>query len=124
MEHLSNNKQPGPDRRPNKLLKMASGGLHFCPVVASIFSTFIETGVIPEEWHDSCTFLFYKSGDAADPTNYRPIALLNTFNKAFTSVINTRLSKYLETNGILAEMQGGFHLQNHIFQDLDTCPDN
>ena len=49
MDHLSNNKQPGPDRRPNKLLKMASVGSHFCPVVASIFSTFIEAGVIPEE---------------------------------------------------------------------------
>ena len=120
MDHLSNNKQPGPDRRPNELLKMASGGPHFSPVVASIFSTFINVGVIPEEWHDSCTFLIYKSGDAADPTNYRPIALLNTFNKAFTSVINNRLSKFLEKNNILAEMQGGFRPGRTTFTKIWT----
>ena len=101
LNNLANCKQPGPDRHPNKLLKMASANLH--PILASIFSSFMATGTIPDEWHESNIFLIYKSGDAANPNNYRPIALLNTLNKTFASVVNKRLSNFLEANQVLSE---------------------
>ena len=104
LHNLANNKQPGPDRHPNELLKMADSSLH--PILASIFSTFISSGVIPDEWHESNIFLIYKSGDAADPNNYCPIALLNTLNKTFASIVNKRLSDFLEANHVLSDMQG------------------
>ena len=71
LANLANSKQPGPDRQPNELLKMASSET-ICPILASIFSTFVDTGIIPQEWHQSNIFLIYKSGDAADHTNYHP----------------------------------------------------
>ena len=63
---------------------------------------------MPSTWKESNTFLIYKAGDASDPNNYRPIALLNTLNKVFAAIVNKRLSKLLENNNILSEMQGGF----------------
>lgn len=86
---------------------MANRGT-LCPILASIFSTFISSDTIPQEWHCSNIFLIYKSDDAANPNNYHPIALLNTLNKLFACLINKRLSNFLETNLILSDMQGGF----------------
>ena len=119
LANLANNKQPGPDRRPNELLKMASSET-ICPILASIFSTFVDSGTIPQEWHQSNIFLIYKSGDAADPNNYRPIALLNTLNKTFASLVNKRLSDFLEANSVLSDMQGGFRPGRTTFTKIWT----
>jgi hypothetical protein len=43
-----------------------------------------------------------------DPINYRPIALENTSFKAFTNLINNRLSMWAENNNIFPEFQNGF----------------
>ena len=40
--------------------------------------------------------------------NYRPIALLNTVGKVFSSVLNERLCKWIERVGVLSEEQNDF----------------
>ena len=53
------------------------------------------------------------------PENYRPITILSCISKPFTSVLNLRLTKYLEGNDILNENQSGFRKDystvDHIF---------
>jgi hypothetical protein len=46
--------------------------------------------------------------DAADPGNYRPIALTSCLYKTFKRLVNERLVQFLETSGVLTECQSGF----------------
>ncbi len=43
-----------------------------------------------------------------DTNNYRPITILSCLGKLFTSIINQRLTSFLEINGLLNENQAGF----------------
>ena len=52
--------------------------------------------------------MLYKKGDKSTPENYRPISLLNTLPKLFTSILFIRLYKWAETNKKLPEWQAGF----------------
>ena len=45
---------------------------------------------------------------STDPSNYRPISLLEVPGKIFEKIINNRLRNYLETNDILPSGQHGF----------------
>ena len=57
--------------------------------------------------------------NANDPNNYRGITLLSSIGKLFTSIINTRLTNYLNNVGLLGEDQAGFRAgysrSDHIF---------
>lgn len=56
--------------------------------------------------------MLHKKGDFSDPTNFGPIALLNSSTKSFTSIINIRLRKKFELHNthIIQESQSGFRL--------------
>ena len=50
---------------------------------------------------------------------YRPITILSSFGKLFTSILNARLNKFLDVHNILEENQAGFRAgystMDHIF---------
>ena len=48
----------------------------------------------------------YKKGDIDDPSNYRPISLLNSTYKIFVSLVRTRIQKAVDSK--LSETQFGF----------------
>ena len=51
----------------------------------------------------------YKNkGDINDPDNYRGITLLSCFGKLFTSILNDRLTTYINLNEMMSEAQAGF----------------
>ena len=50
----------------------------------------------------------YKSGDATDPANYRPISTLSSFRKVFEKLIYNQLYNFLEKYSILYKYQFGF----------------
>ena len=43
-----------------------------------------------------------------NPDNYRGITLLSYFGKLFTSIINDRITKFVEDENILSHAQAGF----------------
>ena len=47
-------------------------------------------------------------GHKSDPHNYRPISLVNFRGKVFATILNKKLVKHLEQNGIIKESQHGF----------------
>ena len=53
-------------------------------------------------------FLKNPDKNKLDPSNYRPIALLSNFLKLYQSVLDARLSRFLETRGLLGDEQYGF----------------
>ena len=65
---------------PNKLIK-----------IAEIYNQSIETGIVPNMLKVSQVTPVYKSGDATDPANYRPISTLSSFRKVFEKLIYNQL---------------------------------
>ena len=58
----------------------------------------------------------YKEGAHDNPENYRPISLLNSYYKIFTSVIQVRLSTVLES--FLGDTQYGFRPKRSTAEPL------
>jgi hypothetical protein len=92
----------------------------FTPFYCKLFNSVLDTGFIPESWLEGVIIPIYKNkGDSADPNNYRPITILSCLGKLFTSVLNRRLTHFLEENNILDENQAGFRkgysCSDHIF---------
>ena len=85
-----------------------------------LFNCVLDTGFIPEAWVKGVIIPIYKNkGDSAQTQNYRPITILSCLGKHFTSVLNKRLTNYLEINNLLNQNQAGFRsgfsCQDHIF---------
>ena len=63
--------------------------------------------------------IYKNKGPVNDPDNYRGITLLNCFCKLFTSVLNNRLTEYIDELGIMGEEQTGFwhdySTMDHVF---------
>ena len=52
--------------------------------------------------------------DCSDPSNFRPIALMSNLLKIYQSIINSRISKMLESKLSLADTQFGFRPNRNI----------
>ena len=61
---------------------------------------------LPEKWiSEGRIILLYKSGPKEDPSNYRPIACLNTCYKLLTSYITLFVDRHVRSNNILPREQ-------------------
>jgi hypothetical protein len=63
--------------------------------------------LMPDFLNHGITYLKPKSDNTQDPKNYRPITCLNTLFKIITSIIATKVEKFLTENQILTEQQKG-----------------
>ena len=50
----------------------------------------------------------FKSEDATDPANYRPIAVLSPFGKILEKIVNDQLISFIDKYNILFKYQFGF----------------
>ena len=73
---------------PNELIKIATEP---CVPFTQIYNQSIETGIVPNILKVSQVTPVYKSGDATDPANYRPISTLLSFRKVFEKLIYNQL---------------------------------
>lgn len=117
LKKLGNGKAAGPDLIPNEILKNSSPT--FKITLLQMFNKIWETEITPLEWSGSETVMLFKKGDKSDPANYRPISLLNTSLKLFTTLIQNRLLKWADENDIIPDCQMGFRkgrgCMDHIF---------
>jgi hypothetical protein len=77
------------------MLKKVS--LEIVTPLVHIFNQSLATGQIPEKFKIAKVIPIFKSGDALNPSNYRPISLLSTFSKILEKIVYTRLYSYLST---------------------------
>ena len=103
---LCNGKAAGIDEIVNEVIKY--GGEPTSLMIWQLIKNCFETEVIPQEWAEGIIFPIYKAGDGRNPENFRGISLLCIIGKIYTAVLHSRLSGWCESNGILAEEQGGF----------------
>jgi len=104
---LSAHKAPGPDGIPNVVLKksidLIINHLYF------IYRAIFELNVYPSEWRVSTTVVLRKPGKPSyeEPKAYRPIALLNTIGKLFSSIVADDLSHFCESREVFPRNQFG-----------------
>lgn len=104
---LKNNKSPGLDNILNEHLKSTINLM--CPLYVKLFNLILDTGIVPDSWTlGSIKPIFKNKGDPKDPNNYRPITLLSSFGKLFTTIINNRLHNFAEKYNIISDSQAGF----------------
>ncbi|OWZ03384.1 Reverse transcriptase precursor [Phytophthora megakarya] len=89
------------------------------PILTILFNIWYKKGVFPNTFLETDIFCLKKSGDASNPLNYRPLALLNSDYKIFTRIIvtATRVSKSLSSR--IHEHQNGFVPGRQIHDTID-----
>ena len=103
----SNHSAVSPDEVHNEFLKQLPDESFKC--LLKLYNNIWVNGTFPETWRQSIIVLIPKSGkDTSNPQNYRPIALTSCLCKTMERMINSRLTWYLETNGLITNMQTGF----------------
>ncbi|MES9902847.1 MAG: reverse transcriptase family protein [Sedimenticola sp.] len=116
--NLKNSKAPSPsDSILNEYIKTSRNIM--LPIYTNLFNRVLDTGIMPECWLEGYIIPIHKKGDPMDPSNYRPITLLSCLGKLFTSILNTRVTNFVEEHDILNENQAGFRKNysttDHIF---------
>jgi hypothetical protein len=76
--------------------------------LAHIFTQSLSSGVVPSKLKIAKIVPIYKSADASDINNYRPISLLSSFSKVLEKIVQNRLTHYLDTNNLISPQQFGF----------------
>ena len=118
IKRLKNNKSSGPDSLIYEMIK--HGHQLLTKPILQLFNKVLVSGSFPERWSISMLKpLFKGNGSKLDPTKYRGISLMSCMGKIMCSVLNNRLSKFLEERKILHKAQIGFkkgcRTTDHIF---------
>ena len=76
----------------------------------------------PKKWCISATKLIYipNKTDPHNPTNYKPIALMNCILKIWTSILTTIETQTAESEGVFNETTDGFRFHRNIYDSLST----
>ena len=77
-------------------------------MVRVIFEKSLETGQLPKDWTSSRVSPLFRKGDKSDPANYRPISLTCILSKVMEHIVASNLTRHLNANNILYELQHGF----------------
>ena len=106
---------------PSRCVKLS------CPFISEaltkIFNHSLEQGIVPDLLKISKITPVDKGGDAADPTNYRPIATLSVLSQVFEKLIFKQLNYYIEKQNILFQYQFGFRKGHSTAQAIAELTD-
>ncbi len=118
VQSAKNNKSPGVDALPNEVFKNEQSEQLLC----AFFNKCFLTRIFPSDWCKAVIKPIPKGRkyDPRLPMNYRGISLLCTMYKLYTSILNNRLVKYLESNGIFVDEQNGFRKHRACIDHLYT----
>ncbi|CAH2094383.1 unnamed protein product [Euphydryas editha] len=116
-EHIKNlkaEKSPGPDGLCNEALKIGAPILtrHF----TQLFNMILNEEKVPKQWCTSDIILLFKKGSSLNIGNYRPISLLASIYKLFSSIILKRISDDIDKQQPKeqAGFRSGFSTMDHI----------
>ena len=75
-----------------------------------LFNMCFDYNLIPDVWTKAVIAPIYKGSprDPRIPMNYRGISLLSSVYKLFSSVLNNRLTEFIEYEQLIVEEQNGF----------------
>lgn len=109
-------KAPGTNELPAECIQEAPEKV--LDYLLLIFNTVLRTQEIPSEWRESKLYTLHKGGDASNPSNYRPITLLNIQYKIFMKIIAQRTMRLLEEQKAFTNIQGGWRKNRATHQKI------
>jgi hypothetical protein len=89
-----------------------------------IFGRSLATGIVPSKLKIAKIIPIYKSGDASDINNYRPISLLSTFSKILEKIVQSRLVSYLNDHNLITPQQFGFRANHSTTHSMSLLLNN
>ena len=114
---LKTSKSPGIDNILNEMLLLSKDKIYF--LLTKIFSHLFLTHSFVDDWQKTLITPILKSGNSELCSNYRPISLTSLLSKVYTSLLNKRLTNYVEKLNIIPEEQAAFRKDystvDHIF---------
>ena len=106
------NKATGGDLVSYEIIKQLTQGkeenITLKTIVDMMIAIFKDEADIPEEWKQGDMILIHKAGDESILSNYRPITLLQTIYKIYSSWLKGKLQTFFEEREISAKCQSGF----------------
>ena len=116
LAQLDVHKAVGPDFITARILKETRHAI--APLLYTIFSSSLLTGVVPRDWRSANVIPIYKNGNHQDPVNYRPISLTSIVSKLFEKIVALHITNHLEHNATLYDLQHGFRRQRSCESQL------
>eukprot|EP00924_Labyrinthula_sp_SR-Ha-C_P014842 snap_masked-scaffold_96-processed-gene-0.1-mRNA-1 protein AED:1.00 eAED:1.00 QI:0/-1/0/0/-1/1/1/0/939 len=116
---LKNNKAPGPDNMRNEVLKHVEiVQEHAVRETQSFFRLdAFKSKKMRKICRGKVVYLYKQKGSKNDPSNYRPITLLNSHFKLLTKIINNRIAPILNK---LPDYQAGFRNSRSTIQKIEA----
>ena len=110
------------DGLDGNILKLAS--LVIIESLTYLYNLCIDKNCFPSKFKQAKIIPIHKSGDTADPTNYRPISILSYLSKPLEKHIYKHLHTYLCNNNFFHENQSGFRRNHSCHTALVHLVDN
>lgn len=87
--------------------------------IRSTMNEWLSGDPLPEEALQAEVILIHKKGSTSDPSNYRPISLLNAVYKIYAAILQRRLEVVLDQH--LQRSQYGFRKGRSTTQPLQAA---
>lgn len=105
---LKTGKAPGPDNIPVEVVK-AVATEEGEEIMLKIYNDLLCEGVFPKQWKQARLVLLKKPGkEGREPSDYRPLCLIDVLAKLYEQLILQKLKKELRNHGGLSTQQYGF----------------
>ena len=106
IKKMKDNKSPGVDGIPPKLLKEIVEQIS--TALAKVFILSIEEGMVPSEWKDANIKPLFKKESRKKPENYRPVSLTSVVCKLLETLIRDHIVEFLVKHNLINTSQHGF----------------
>ena len=109
------------DGLDTKILRLAA------PLITNtltyVFNLCIMKSTFPTAFKTAKDIPLYKSGDSANPSNYRPISIISVLSKPLEKHINKHLLMHLDKYNLLHPNQSGFRKKHSCQTALTSLVD-
>ena len=106
IKKMKDNKSPGVDGIPPKLLKEIVDQIS--TPLANLFNLSLEEGIVPSEWKEANITPLFKKGSRKKPENYRPVSLTSVVRKLLETLISDHMVEFLVKHKLINTSQHGF----------------
>ena len=106
LKKMKDNKSPGVDEIPPKLLKEIVDQIS--TPLAKLFNLSLEERIVPSEWKEANITPLFKKGLRKKPVHYRPVSLTSVVCKLFETLIKDHMVEFLVKHKLINTFQHGF----------------
>ena len=106
IKKMKDNKSPGVDGIPPKLLKEIVEQIS--TPLAKVFNVSLDKGIVPSEWKEANITPLFKKGSRKKPENYRPVSLTSVVCKLLETLIRDHMVEFLVKHKLINTSQHGF----------------